>query len=398
MNKLGPRIAAIALVFAVLIGLAELGVRLVVRTNPETGVELLGRVALLPYVPDAERARATIDEAEESTYVGPDDALGWSLVPGGASGENYTANPQGVRAAPDRVYTATVPPGKVRVSLFGDSFTHGDGLPLTATWAHQLEQSDDALEVMNFGIPGFGADQAYLRYRRDGKAFEHSVVILAIWPEDIVRNLNVFRFYMTPQASLSSSKPRFVRRGGELAVVNQPVLGPKATVEALVSGGRHPLFEYEFWVDEGDLDFPAYYHLKLLRGALSVLEAYQRREVRHAQYFEESSEANQLQLEMAKAFAAEVKATGALPVVAIVPMIDFIEQHGNDGFPLVGMLERAGIEVLDFGPRFAKLAAEAGGARHLYLPDNHLNRAGNAELAAQTRAFLAARFDAIAAE
>jgi len=379
---MAPRVAAVGVVCLVLLGLAEIGVRVILKTNPETGIRVLGRVPLLPYVPDAERARAALALAKDSTYVQPDPDLGWSLRPSGAS-EPHTANAQGIRAAPDRVYTSSVPPGRVRVALFGDSFTHGDDLPLEDTWSDLLERSDPKLEVLNFGIPGYGTDQAFLRYRRDGKKFQHSAVVLAIWPEDIVRNLNIFRFYMTPSANLGGPKPRFVSAGGRLAVIDQPVMTRKEYGEALIAG-THPLFEHEFWIDAGKLDFPFYYHLATVRGALSVLEAYQRREVRHAQYFEPGSEANRLQLEMAKVFAEEVKATGARPFVAIVPMRDFIPQHGSGGFPLVAALKEAGLDVIDFGPAFASHAAPMS----LFLPDGHLNRAGNEVLVEQTKAAL----------
>jgi hypothetical protein len=75
----------------------------------------------------------------------------------------YVSNSAGIRS--NREYNLIAPPGVTRIVAFGDSFTHGDEVPNQETWEYLLEQSRDEVEVMNFGVQGYGADQAYLRYK-----------------------------------------------------------------------------------------------------------------------------------------------------------------------------------------------------------------------------------------
>src|SRR6476661_470448 len=101
--------------------------------------------------------------ADTSSYMVFDRDLGWTIRPNGNKAQ-YKANSKGMRAT--REYALQPAPGIVRVSAFGDSFTHGSGVPTGFTWEEKLESSVPGLEVMNFGIPGSDPGQAFLRYRR----------------------------------------------------------------------------------------------------------------------------------------------------------------------------------------------------------------------------------------
>jgi hypothetical protein len=43
-----------------------------------------------------------------------------------------------------------------------------------------MEKIDGNLQFLNFGTPGSGTDQAFLRWRRDGRHFKSDVVLLGI--------------------------------------------------------------------------------------------------------------------------------------------------------------------------------------------------------------------------
>ena len=98
--------------------------------------------------------------ADRSRYIAFSPALGWTVKPGGAS-DLYRANDQGLRA--DRNYDLAPAEGVLRILAFGDSFTHANGVPNAQTWEARLEAMDPGLEVLNFGVPGYGLDQALLR-------------------------------------------------------------------------------------------------------------------------------------------------------------------------------------------------------------------------------------------
>jgi hypothetical protein len=370
------------LALAICVALTEIGVRAITTTNPETGVRMFGRMALLPYRPEPQAAYAAWERAQRSTYLVPDAELGWSIKPNGRSGA-LTASAEGLRGAPGGATSAAVPAGKIRVSVYGDSFTHGDGVALEDTWAVQLEGLRTDVQVLNFGVPAYATDQAFLRFRRDGRRFAAQVHILAIWPEDLVRNLSVARFYLAPGGNLSSSKPRFVLGpGGALVLVNSPVLAREEFLDSLLQKRVAPVLALDYWYREDEQRFPLYYHLHSLRTALSVHSAYQRHETRRRLYFERESEALQLAAAIAGAFRDEVQALGARPYVALIPMRELVHAQASGAFPLAGLLRSRGIDVLDFAPAFESRAADAG-IDALYLPDGHLTALGNRLIAEQ---------------
>src|SRR5262249_11155939 len=144
-------------------------------------------------------------------------------APNGKDGD-CRSNAQGARAAAERVFTPAPPTGKTRLVLVGDSFTHGDEGRDDETGAACLERDDPSLEGVNLGVPGYGSDQAVLRYRRDGRRFETDFAVLGIWPENICRNLNVVRYYLAPGGGVGA-KPRFKLGGDGLVLLHSPVPG-----------------------------------------------------------------------------------------------------------------------------------------------------------------------------
>jgi lysophospholipase L1-like esterase len=83
-----------------------------------------------------------------------------------------------------------------RVSAYGDSFTLGQGVEADETWSQRLGQSLGT-NVSNFGVGGYGTDQALLRLERDCRAGRRAdVVVLGVLSENVNRILgNVRAFY-----------------------------------------------------------------------------------------------------------------------------------------------------------------------------------------------------------
>ncbi len=117
-----------------------------------------------------------------TTYQDYSAALGWTIKPNGAAPPHYRANAQGIRA--DREYAPTPTPGRVRVAAFGDSFTHGDGVDNADVWTEVLARSRPGLEILNFGVGGYGLDQALLRYRLDGRGYRPHLVLIGYMSEE----------------------------------------------------------------------------------------------------------------------------------------------------------------------------------------------------------------------
>src|SRR5512147_1251033 len=111
---------------------------------------------------------------DEDPYFCFDSDLGWCIRPNGVSKNGlFRANAVGLRG--DRDYAPQPPTGVTRIAVFGESFVHGDKVANEETWPHLLEIAAADVEVLNFGVNGYGTDQALLRYRRDGVAYHPQV-------------------------------------------------------------------------------------------------------------------------------------------------------------------------------------------------------------------------------
>jgi hypothetical protein len=128
-------------------------------------------------------------------------------------GIRFRTNGQGFRN--DRDFDATVPPGKYRIICSGDSFTLGYGVDNDHAWCELLTTLDPRLETVNMGQGGYGVDQAYLWYKRDGAALSTHVHLLAFVTEDFRR--------MQSDEFLGFGKPVLALEHDALAVKNVPV-------------------------------------------------------------------------------------------------------------------------------------------------------------------------------
>lgn len=156
---------------------------------------------------------------KERLHTRYDPDIGWVHRPSVSVPDVYgpgtylTTNAQGFRGGRD---VAKEPlEGLVRVVCSGDSFTLGYGVDDDHTWCHRLEEMDPRLETVNMGQGGYGIDQAYLWYARDGASFEHSILVFALITGD---------FYRMQQASFRGyGKPRLEIQEGKLIAKNVPV-------------------------------------------------------------------------------------------------------------------------------------------------------------------------------
>lgn len=106
-------------------------------------------------------------------------------------------------------------PGTRRVVCSGDSFTLGPGVGDDDTWCARLAVHDPRLEPINMGQGGYGVDQAFLWYRRDGAALVPAVHLFAFIDGDFERMRHA-RFLG------DYGKPTLALRDGTVRVENVP--------------------------------------------------------------------------------------------------------------------------------------------------------------------------------
>lgn len=243
------RIATAVVVAVVSFAAAELVVRMLGSVDPNGEFRIEGRVLRPRRLPlaDIER-RITQDVSLPESFVVYDPDLGWSLRPDATSADGlFHTSALGIRDAGDVGSPPT--PTSVRIALFGDSFCFGDEVAFADTWGRMLEtrlrERGLAAEVLNFGVNGYGMDQALLRWRKSGRAARPAIVVVGFQPENLLRNVNVFRPIYFPETGVPLSKPRFVLEGDELVPVNLPALPPAEVARALADFTHQPLAAYE---------------------------------------------------------------------------------------------------------------------------------------------------------
>jgi hypothetical protein len=231
------------------LGAGELFVRWRGARNADGTFEFLGR-PIRPYALPVKAARTIVDDylRSSSSFLVYDPDLGWRhRANARTSDQLHRTNAGGLRA--DREYTPGMRPGMFRVSMFGDSFILGSDVDQRDAPAVQLEQilqqrGLDA-EVLNFGVGGFGFDQAYLHYRRHGLQYDTSVVVQGLQMENIGRNVTIFRIVAVPGTVIPFSKPRYVLRNGMMELINHPAVRPEDVPATLANFDSWPLARYE---------------------------------------------------------------------------------------------------------------------------------------------------------
>jgi hypothetical protein len=201
---------ALGALLALLLGgaLAEVAVR-------SSAPDRFGSLPLLPY--DAvEPVTSGMRVSEATSYLVFDPDLGWQVGPDRHSLNGlYNSNGSGARTS------ASVPEGaKPWATAFGDSFTHGDDVRDEETWVAGLGVRD--LPTVNLGVPGYGVDQAWLRYRKLKDQVRSPVVLIGVMADNIARHLNRYRPFITPFERIFFVKPRFEMSEDRLRLVPSP--------------------------------------------------------------------------------------------------------------------------------------------------------------------------------
>lgn len=147
----------------------------------------------------------------EAAHTEFDPVLGWVNLPDVerknhyGPGNHLKINGQGFRA--DKDYTKENSKGKIRIICSGDSFTMGYGVNNQNTWPQFLEKKESLWEVVNMGQGGYGTDQSFLWYKRDGLELKHHVHLFAFFVGDFHRmSLEEFNGYPKPYLALDNGK------------------------------------------------------------------------------------------------------------------------------------------------------------------------------------------------
>lgn len=308
--KLLIPVVTLLVCFAVL----EVAVRLMLRCDAD-GECRFRFTRLKPYrvpVQRAERDIAAYLQSEKSAMM-YDPQLGWNQRPSVAEHNAagfITSRPE---VAIER------PADRLRIALFGDSFTQGS---FEKGWWRVLEDRLNAAghraEVLNFGVAGYGMDQAFLRWRKDGAPYRAHLVIFGFFSDDCYRNLNLLRLLRDPDSGIPFMKPRFVREGDRLQLVNSPTPAPEQVAEILREFPSWPLAGHEGFFRPGDFAMKWWRHSRFLAlGEAKLTLA--RAAATEEDFFRIDGEAAQVALGIIRQFGREVTTAGSEFCVVHLP-------------------------------------------------------------------------------
>ena len=288
-------------------------------------------------------------------------------------------------------------PGHACISLYGDSFTYGSGVSDEMAWPNQLSRLLGC-RVANYGVVGYGSDQAAIRFERNLDD-EASIVVLSHLSENIMRNVNQYRKLLAASGRLSL-KPRYILdANGALTLVPLQI----ATVDKFAKLVERPedLLQDEFFLPGGAsgvtrLRFP--FTLSMVRGLGHFhVRAELAGEPAYAQFYEEDHPAQGVEItaRILELFARNANERGKLAMLQIIPTgLDLIEYQQTGEWTYAPLLERAAeleLDVVDQGSRLMAWIGDGDPCQFNLACNNHMNAKGNRMLARLVAAALEER-------
>lgn len=290
-----------------------------------------------------------------------DPILGWPYPSEMGSGV-YAQNGSLRSPANDRLHQS-----RASVSLYGDSYVAGRNVPLEKSWDNQLANLL-GLRVDNFGVGGYGTDQAVLRFFNnldDGA----KVVVFGHMSEDIMRNLTRYRDFQVFERWFAF-KPRFVmNESGDAALIPLPTLSEEEYARFLDLKSPQLVLSDENFHPNGPsgavrLRFP--YTLSVLKNlrywrfavALrSVIKGVPEPDYMEFYDPEHPFEGLQITRSLLAEFNRECERRGKHALIVLFPSprsMDYYRSTGTWTYqPLEDALGEGGIEVWNFGETIA---------------------------------------------
>ena len=280
-----------------------------------------------------------------------DDLLGWpSSKDFGKDGSQYdSSGSRIVPALPDPLKHQAC------ISLYGDSFTWSAEVDDKHAWNNVLS-TRVGCRVANYGVGGYGSDQAYLRFKRNSRD-RSKIIFLNYHSENILRNVNQFRDLLYPGEGLGF-KPRFViDREGSLKLVPLPTFTKAQYKEVVLNPGLY--LRNEYFLPNGSSGII----LATFPYTFSVLKAFNQFHVKakihgkswYQDFYNRDHPSMGLKVttKILTSFYNEALERGQTPVLTIIPAgkdLLYFSEHGAWPYQsLIDELSHQQIPILNFG-------------------------------------------------
>lgn len=364
--------------------LLEVAVRLLSPADQD-GNRRFRDTRLKPYHPPVRKTEGILAQylASKDSGLIYDPDLGWSQRPHAArhNSAGFISSEPAVPMEPS--------PGRLRIAVFGGSYTQGS---TDQAWWRVLEDELNShglpAEVLNFGVGGYGMDQAYLRWKRDGAPYRPQIVIFGFCAGNSYDNLNLIRMIKDPDTSIPFTKPRFVLEGEDLRLLNSPTPAPSAMVAITAHPEAWPLSARDFFWVPRDFQMTWWRHSLLAALAEAKFSAKSRAHSPE-NFYQMTGEPAQLALRITAKFQAEVQAAGSAFLVAHLPYITELEAWKAKGrFPHEELYAAVKSRAPVIAPEQAMLAACGERPPRSFFSDGHYTDEFQAVVGKEIAAFL----------
>ncbi|MFV1885305.1 MAG: hypothetical protein ACMZ7B_12510 [Balneola sp.] len=271
---------------------------------------------------------------DESDYYGFDKSTGWAIKKNGVFRDSlYVSNSMGIRS--DKEFSKQKKGSTIRIGLFGDSFIHSDDVYYEESLVHHLEKDFDKkgldVEVLNFGVSGFGMSQAYLRYHNFGKDYDLDIVVFGFQIENFWRNLNVYRPNYYIYTGLPLVKPRFYPEGDSLKLIKVDDFDIEKLKKLPFNFKQSELAKYEYFTQNDSLSIT---HNRVLSWSFAY-KAFSSLFIdspkRHKEEIEDSEEGLEVMYFILKKFAGEAQKNGSEFIILELPDDDYMNSFIENG-------------------------------------------------------------------
>jgi hypothetical protein len=304
-------LAATAVLFC--FGLLEVGVRLLTKRD-ENGNLFFGQTRLRPYRFPAQSAKRLVEEylARPNSNLMYDADLGWAPRPLVAHN-----NEEGFYSTAPASELKNPVPGRVRIALFGGSYTQ---CTFENGWWRVVErclrEAGVNADVMNYGVAGFGMDQAYLRWKKFQRKAD--VVLFGFVAGNVQDNMNLVRFLQNPSSGIPFTKPRLLGSGTGLEVINVPTCPPERLPELMEHLDQWGLIKHDYYYHPDDYASRWWRHSRLVALVEGKIQVWKSQSA-FAEFCDLTKEPAQLSLAIMQALSREAKAADSKYYVLHLP-------------------------------------------------------------------------------
>lgn len=297
--------------------------------------------------------KPSINNYYEDYLLKRDNLLGWPSPDEFGNGVEYDLKGSRIVPSFSDEYQSCV-------SLYGDSFTWSAEVDNEHAWGNVLSKLVSC-RVANYGVGGYGSDQAYIRFRRNTND-ESSIVFLNHLSENILRNVNQFRDLLYPGTGLGF-KPRFIiNEKGILELLPLPTFDVTQYKDVVMHPNKY--FKNEYFIPGGTsgltlASFP--YTISIIKALKHFrIKAKLHDEPSYLEFYKKNHASRALEITSAilEAFYNDAIERGKIPIITIIPtgrdLLYFLKYDVWPYDSLIDKLSDHDILVFNFGPGIIK--------------------------------------------